>query len=644
MTSSDAKSASKDAEPAVKAANQRIIESLPFADTQDFEDAARGFIATREDATIRTKAGRSVWTLAPFRFLDEEQAPATVNPSLWRQSRLNMNHGLFRVVDGVYQVRGFDIANMTIVEGDTGIIVVDTLTSAEGARAALELYFDHRGRRPVRAVLYTHTHADHWGGVKGVVDEREVRAGNVPILAPDLFMEHAVSENVIAGNAMIRRALYQFGRLLPKHARGHVDCGLGKDMAAGSVTLVAPTDLIKATGERRCIDGIEIEFQMAPESEAPAEFHLFLPRFGALNMAENATHNFHNLLPFRGALVRDPLRWSKYIQEAIELWGDRAAVLLGQHHWPVWGNARVRNYLEKQRDLYKFVHDQTLRLINHGWTASEIAEEVRLPESISREWHVRGYYGDVRHNIKAIYQRYIGWYDGNPANLDPLPSVQSAKKYVEYMGGPAAAIARAREDFAGGEYRWVAQVMSQVVFADPANAEARTLLADAFEQLGYLAESATWRNAYLYGAHELRHGLPEVPRGTTVSAETIQALTTAQFFDYLAIRLNGPKAEGKKIVLNWSFTDTGENFVLSLDNSALNHIADKHASNADATVKLSRATLDRVITGHRTMPDALAAGEIAITGNGGKVTELLGLLDQFNRMFEIVEPRRAATY
>jgi alkyl sulfatase BDS1-like metallo-beta-lactamase superfamily hydrolase len=635
-----ASTATKDAEPSVRFANQRVLETLPFEDRQDFADAARGFIGTCADATIRNARGRTVWSLEPYGFLRDETAPATVNPSLWRQARLNMNHGLYHVVDGVYQVRGFDIANMTLVEADTGLIVIDTLTCAEGARAALELYFQHRPRRPIAAVIYTHTHADHWGGVKGVIDEADVRSGRIPVLAPDLFMEHAVSENVIAGNVMIRRAQYQFGPLLPKGVRGQVDCGLGKDIAGGSVTLIAPTDLIRATGERRVIDGVEIEFQMAPESEAPAEFHLFFPKSGVLNMAENAVHNFHNLLPFRGALVRDPLNWSKYINEALQMWGDRAEVLIGQHHWPVWGKARVKTYLEKQRDIYKYVHDQTVRLMNQGSTPAEIAETIELPRSLAREWPIRGYYGHIRHNVKAIYQRYLGWYDGNPANLDPLPPIESGKKYVEYMGGAAAAVARARQDFARGEYRWVAQVMSHVVFADPANAEARGLLADAFEQLGYLAESATWRNAYLFGAHELRHGMPQLSSRTPVSAETIQALATGQFFDYLAVRLDGPRAEGKRAVLNWRFTDTGEQYVLTLDNSALTYVANRQAAEADATLTLRRRTLDMIITERQSIGDALGSGEVAIAGDGGKVAELFSLVDPPRRMFEIVEPKQ----
>ena len=630
----------KEATSAVIAAQSSMLDALPFADTADFADAARGFLGTIEDAKVTTAQGRTVWSLAPYSFLDAEDAPPTVNPSLWRQAKLNMHHGLFEVVPGVYQVRGLDIANMTLIEGETGVIVVDTLTSIEGARAALELYYQHRGVRPVTAVMFTHTHTDHWGGARGVVDEDAVASGRVPLIAPNLFIEHAVSENIIAGPAMLRRAQYQFGPLLAKGAKGHVDCGLGKSMAAGSVALLRPTDLIMATGDTRTIDGLVFEFQMAPNSEAPAEMHFYVPRYRLLNLAENCTHNFHNLLPFRGADVRDALAWSKYLGEALQLWGGKAEAMCGQHHWPVWGAGRVDTVIREQRDLYKFAHDQTVRLMNHGLTASEIAETIALPKSLEGAWHARGYYGHIRHNVKAIYQKYLGWYDANPANLDPLPPVEAGRKYVEYMGGAASLLARAREDFARGEFRFVPQAVSHLVFAEPDNAAARALLADTLEQLGYAAESATWRNAYLFGAQELRHGMPDVPARPGMPRETLAALRTEQLWDVLGVRLNGPKAEGKHIVLNWTFTDTGERFVLTLQNCALTYAVGVQASTADAGFTLARSTFDDIIAKAVTFPDAVAAGKISFAGNPMRLAELMSLMDEFPRMFEIVAPKR----
>ena len=632
----------KDATASVVARQAAVRKALPFSDIADFDDASRGFLGTIENAKVLSTSGRTVWSLEAYGFLSEAEAPATVNPSLWRQSRLNMNHGLFEVVPGVYQVRGLDIANMTLVEGDSGVIVVDTLTSIEGARAAMELYFKHRGKKPVTAVIFTHTHTDHWGGARGVLDDATLASGKVPIIAPNLFMEHAVSENIIAGPAMLRRAQYQFGPFLAKGPRGQVDCGLGKTMAAGGVTLLRPSDLIIATGDKRVIDGVEFEFQMAPNSEAPAEMHFYVPRYKLLNLAENCTHNFHNLLPFRGADVRDALAWSKYLNEALSLWGGKAEAMCGQHHWPVWGKERVDTMIRQQRDLYKFAHDQTIRLMNHGLTATEIAETIRLPESLEGAWHTRGYYGHIRHNVKAIYQKYLGWYDANPVNLDPLPPVEAGRKYVEYMGGGEAILARAAKDFAKGEFRFVAQALSHLVFAEPDNQAACELLADTFEQLGYAGESSTWRNAYLFGAQELRQGMPKTPPRPPMPRETLAALRTEQLWDVLGVRLNGPKAEGKHIVLNWSFTDTGETFVLNLENSALTYTEGVQADSADASFTLARSTLDEVIAKQTSFPEAVAAGKIKVAGNPLWLAELMGLMDEFPRMFEIVEPKRTA--
>ena len=632
-------SGQKPAEPKVTADNAAVFKALPFHNRQDFADAERGFLGTIPDAVVTAEGGRTVWSMTDYAFLKDDTAPDTVNPSLWRQSQLNCRHGLFEVVPGIYQVRGFDISSMTLIEGKTGVIVIDPLISCEPARAGLELYFKHRGKRPVSAVMYTHAHVDHWGGVKGVVSAEDVESGRVPVIAPDGFVEAIAQENVLAGTAMIRRAQYQFGPLLPKGPRGQVDAGLGKVTSAGTVTLIAPTDLIKRDLETRTVDGVDIIFLMAPNSEAPAEMHMFYPAFRCLNMAENAVHNFHNLLPFRGAEVRDSRAWSRYIDIALETFGERSDVLIGQHHWPVWGKAEVTSYLAKQRDLYKYVHDQTLRLANQGLTPNEIAEQIELPDSIGHEWYARGYYGTLRHNAKAVYQKYLGWYDGNPAHLDPLPPSEASKKYVAYMGGMDAALAKARADFANGEFRWVAEVANHLVFADPANTEARNLAADAYEQLGYLAEAATWRNAYLFAAHELRNGPPKAAGGRTgVPPDALSALPIDVFFDLLGVRLNGPKANGKRAVLNWVFTDTNQTIVLNLENSALTHRSGTRAAHADATLTLTRKTLNEIMMQKTSFMEAAGAGKVTIEGQPAKLVELLSLFDNFAPSFAIVEP------
>jgi alkyl sulfatase BDS1-like metallo-beta-lactamase superfamily hydrolase len=469
-----------------------------------------------------------------------------------------------------------------------------------------------------------------------------VKSGAVEIIAPAGFMEEIVSENVLAGTPMIRRAQFQFGATLPKGPRGQVDAGLGKVTSRGTVTLIPPTRIVTAPIETHRIDGIEIVFQLAPETEAPAEMHMFYPALRALNLAENATHNLHNTYPIRGAQVRDANAWARYLNEALDRFGRDADVVFAQHHWPVWDNHRVLDFLTKQRDLYKYLHDQTVRLMNHGFKAAEIAERLTLPESLSKTWHVRGYYGTLSHNSKAVYQRYLGWYDANPANLNPLPPVERGRKYVEYMGGAEAAIARARGDFERGEYRFVAEAMSHVVFADPTNMEARRLGADALEQLGYAAESATWRNAYLLGAFELRKGQPNTVARAAISPDVVRAMSLEHVFDYLGVRLNGDKAEGRRIVINWVFPDLGRPYVLNLENSALTYLADRRSERADATVTLDRATLDRLILRETTLADAAQSGLASIEGDAAKVAELFSLLDDFALMFEVVEPKRPA--
>lgn len=631
----------KDATAITRAANRAQRAELPMADTQSFDDARRGLVEALGDKPVMRADDRVAWTLGGYEFLASEEAPDTVHPGLWRHARANMANGLYKVTDRIYQLRGFDLSNMTVIEGDSGLIVIDPLISVEVAHAAIELYFKHRPRKPVVAVIYSHSHVDHWGGVRALVSQAEVSAGRVSVIAPAGFLEEAVGENVIAGNAMARRAHYQFGALLPRGAKGQVDAGLGKTVSQGTLSLIAPTQLIEQPVQTLRIDGVDIVFELTPGAEAPAEMIMHYPQFRVLNMAEISTQNFHNLLPMRGALVRDALAWSRYIGGALQRYGDRSDILIAQHHWPVWGGERIQGFLKKQRDAYKFVHDQTVRLMNHGYVGSEIAETIRLPPSLANDWATHGFYGHLKHNVKAIYQRYLGHYDGNPAQLEALPVVPAAKKTIEYMGGAAAALERARLDHAKGEYRWVAQLASQIVFADPANQEARQLGADALEQLGYQAESATARNAMLQGAWELRHGVPKLPAQTTAAPDVIRALPLELFFDYLGVRLNGDKALGKTMVINWRFTDTKQDFVLNLENSALTWVAGRQADQADATVTLTRATLDDVSMQRNTFMAAMQTGQLVVEGNAFKLAQLMGMLDSFPPMFPVVEPRPA---
>ncbi|WP_316233556.1 alkyl/aryl-sulfatase [Bradyrhizobium sp. SZCCHNPS2010] len=630
-----------DAEPATRAANATFAKDLPFADRADFDDAKRGFIATVQDGVIAGPRGPAFDT-RPFAFLNSDQVPPTVNPSLWRQAQLNAANGLFQVTDRVYQVRGLDISNMTIIEGDSGLILIDPLLSNETAKAALDLYLKHRPAKPVVAVVYTHSHIDHFGGAKGVITAEDAASGKVKVLAPDGFMEHAVAENVIAGAAMARRAQYMYGINLPISERGQIDIGLGKALSRGTNSLIPPNDLIKQDYETRTIDGVEIEFHLVPGSEAPAEMLLYFPQFKLLDMAEDATHNMHNLYTLRGAEIRDGRMWSRYIDDAIARYGDRTDVVIAQHHWPMWGNERIVAFLKRHRDIYKFIHDQTVRLLNHGLTSTEIAEKLKLPASLAGDWSARGYYGTLSHNAKAVYQFYLGWYDANPADLNPLPRSESAKKTIDYMGGADAVLARAQEDFKAGQYRWVASIMSQLVFADPENKAARALGADALEQLGYQSEAATWRDAYLTGAAELRNGPPKPQAAAAANAELLKGVSIDLAFDFLGVRLNAAKAEGKHIVINWTFTDSGETQVMNLENSALTHRAGPLDDKADAGVKLTRATFDAISSKQRTMLAAVATGEVALSGNPLKLQELFAMFDEFAGGFAIVEPPKQA--
>ena len=642
-TASRAQVAPKAAEPATSKANAEFSRTLPLADRQDFDDAMRGFVGTLPDAQIAGSGPRPVWSMKPYEFEKQETAPDTVNPSLWRQAQLNAIHGLFKVTDRIYQVRGIDISNMTIIEGNSSLIIIDTTTTAETAKAGLDLYYQYRPHKPIGTVIYSHNHADHFGGIKGIISEADVASGKVQLLSPPGFMDAVMSESIIAGTAISRRSLFQFGVLLPPGPRGHVDGGLGKGLPRGALTLIAPNATIEKPLETRTIDGVEIVFKLVPGSEAPTEMLMYFPQFRVLDMAEDVTHTLHNLYAIRGAEVRDGSLWSRYISDALENFGDKTDVLIAQHHWPVTGQPRIVELLEKQRDLYKFINDQSLRLASKGYTPDEIAETLRLPASLQQEWSARGYYGTLRHNAKAVYQKYLGWYDGNPADLDPLPAVESARKTVDYMGGADAVIAHARTDFAQGEYRWVASAMKQVVFADPANRAARELEADALEQLAYQAEASTWRNAYLQGASELRNGTPNIPGFNTANPDTLKAISNEQVFDLLGVRLNPDKAEGKHFVINWNFTDSQQRLALTLEDSALTYVSGKQAAGADATISLARSTLDAVMLQKTTFADAARAGLAKIDGNAATLDAFAAMLDTFKVMFEVVEPRPAAS-
>ena len=639
-TTIQAKDSGKDATEYTRKANEAVLDQLPFANTEDFKDVERGFIAPLPDeGIIRDQAGNPVWNLAEFSFAQKGfAAPDTVNPSLWRQAQLLMKAGLFKVTDRIYQVRGADLSNITFFEGDTGVIVMDPLISAETAKAALDLYYGHRPKKPVVAVIYSHSHVDHFGGVKGIVSEEDVAAGRVKIVAPDGFLKAAIDENVMAGNAMSRRAGYMYGSLLTPGPKGMCTAGLGITTSRGTVTVIPPTDIITRTGQKMRLDGLEFEFQLVPDTEAPAEMHFYLPELRVLCTAENCCHNLHNVYTLRGAKTRDALAWSKYLNEALERWGEESDVLLSVHHWPVWGKEKIADRIKKQRDMYRYLHDQTLRLANQGYTMVEIGEMVHLPDNLSQEFYDRGYYGTVNHDVKGVYVKYLGWFDGNPANLHPLPPVEASKRYVEFMGGADAVLAKARKYFDQGDYRWVAQVMNHVVFAQPDNKAARELEADALEQLGYQAESGPWRNFYLTGAKELREGVRKSATPGTASPDSVSAMPLDLFFDYLAVRLDPAKAAGKTMNLNWSFPDINKTYVLSLENCVLNHTADKQVKRADASITVSRKVFNEVILKQATVAEKMASGEIRIEGNPVKIQELFSLLDTFDFWFNIVTP------
>jgi alkyl sulfatase BDS1-like metallo-beta-lactamase superfamily hydrolase len=616
-----------------------VIESahaehdLPFGDTADFDNADRGFIAALSPCVIKSADGGVVWDNDSYSFLDGP-APTSVHPSLWRQSILNAKQGLYEVVPGIYQVRGFDLSNISFIEGDTGIIVIDPLVSTEVAAAALDLYRTHRGGdRPVVAVIYTHSHVDHFGGVLGVTSQADVDAGKVAVLAPEGFTAHAVQENVYAGPAMARRATYMYGSLLERGPQGQVGCGLGQAASSGEVAIIVPTVDIRDTGEKHTIDGVEIEFQMAPGTEAPAEMHFYFPRYRALCMAENATHNLHNLLTLRGALVRDPHAWSGYLTEAIDHFSQHADVVFASHHWPTWGQDGIVEFLALQRDLYAYLHDQTLRLLNQGHTGVEIAEMFQMPPALDQAWHARGYYGSVSHNVKAVYQRYMGWFDGNPGRLWPHPPEALAPRYVDAMGGIDRVVELAKTAFDAGDFRWAATLLDHATFTDSDHAGASALYADTLEQLAYGAENATWRNFFMSGATELRDG----NFGTaaqTASPSMLTQLTPEQIFDSLAIAVNGPRSWDLDLAFDFSFEDSGANYRLTLRNGVLVYReCPPHYASVSLTVKLAnKVRLLQAAFGDFSSPG------LELSGDESALQSLIGALDRPNPNFNIVTP------
>ncbi len=619
--------------------NNAVKDYLPFNDTVSFSNARKGFIAPLPNVILRDHDGKKVWDPNQYAFLnDEPDAPVTVNPALWRQSKLVAISGLFKVTDRIYQVRNYDLSNITFIEGEKGIIVIDPLISTETAKAGLDLYYNNRPQKPIVAVIYSHSHVDHFGGVKGVVSEEDVSTEKVKIYAPNGFLEHALVENVMAGNTMIRRSTYMYGNLLPANKKGQVGAGLGTTASVGTVTIIPPTDIIMKDGEIHKIDGLTFVFKLAPNSEAPSEMFFYIPELKAMCTAEDATHTLHNTYTLRGAKIRDPLAWSKYLNWTIEEYGEDYEILYAPHHWPLWGQDTITHHLELQRDMYRYINDQTLRLANHGKTMIEIAEEIRLPASIDTMFSNRGYYGTVNHDVKSTYVLYLGWFGGNPAILHPLPPVEASVNYVEFMGGADSVLAKAKRSYDKGDYRWVAQVVNHVVFADPTNQQARYLQADALEQLGYQAESGPWRNFYLTGVQELRNGVAANPQPNMKNPDMIKAMTIDILFDYIAMTLNGPKAEGKEITVNWTFKDTGEEYVLFLKNAVLNHTANKHHANADATVIMKRSTLNEVMAGTKNMKKAVLLREVRIKGKAKKVHELFEMMDKFDFWFNIVTP------
>ena len=625
--------AAGDAGQATQKANAQFTQELKLDDPQDFEDAKRGLIA-RPEGKILGADGSVLIDFDAFKFVDG-QPPATVNPSLWRHAILNAQTGLFKVTDGVYQLRGFDIANITLVEGKTGWIVIDTLTARESAAAALAFARKHLGDKPVTAIVFTHSHADHFGGALGVATAQEVAERKIPVVAPAGFIEEATSENILVGTAMARRSMYQFGKNLERSAKGNVDTGLGKNVAYGAVGVLMPTQLITKPEQELVIDGVRFVFHNVPGAEAPAELTFSIPERRAYGGAENLAQTMHNLLPVRGAKVRDSLQWSTYLQEAIDKLGD-AEVYFGQHNWPVWGNARIVDFITKHRDVYKYMHDQTVRLINAGHTPREIADMVKLPPSLASFFGARGYYGDLRHNVKAIYQFYLGAYDGNPANLDPLPPQESAKRWLELIGGADKAVAAAQAAYDKGDYRWAAELLSHAVFGAPEHKGAKELLARTYDQMGYMSEAATWRNSYLTAAMELREGPPKKGVDRSFLIDMLQQTPIERFLEAMAAGLDGPAADGKNLKVNLVLTDLKESYVLWIENAVLHFKKAAPAADANATLTLTQPIFIKMMAGTAGIKDTLLSDDLKVDGSKIDLVRFFTLIDKAPGTFAIV--------
>ncbi|KAK0108706.1 hypothetical protein ONS96_002554 [Cadophora gregata f. sp. sojae] len=627
----------KDATATIIQQQDDLKKSLPFSDKRDYVNARKGFITTLKPNIIY-QDDTVIWNNDDYEFLHKNESPNTVNPSLWRQSQLTSTAGLYLVTEGIYQVRGLDLSNTTFIEGNEGVIVIDPLTSRETGEAALQLYRSKRGEKPVKGVIYTHSHVDHFGGVRGMVCQDDVDQKLVDIIAPEGFLEHAVAENVYAGTAMSRRAAYMYGAVLNRGVRGQVGAGLGQTVSTGEVTLISPTVIISRTGRKHTVDGVEMEFQMAPDTEAPSEMLIYFPKFKALCAAEDATHTFHNLLTLRGAVVRDPHGWSKYLTETIDLFGSRTDVVFASHHWPTWGADQVVEFLTLQRDLYAYVHDQTLRMLNQGYNGPEIAEKIHLPPALEQAWSARGYYGSVSHNVKAIYQRYMGWFDGNPAHLWEHIPVERSRRYVKILGGVENTVKIGQEAYDKGDFRWAAEILNHAVFAFPHNTLAKNSLADTYEQLGYGSENGTWRNFFLSGTTELRSGNFGTPTATA-SDDVISQLTPEMLFDSFAIQIDGPKAWDESVVIDVFVTDKNTNYRWWLSNGALVYTTAEQTTSSDVTLTATaRALTSLAKFGVNDIP-ALEKAGIKITGDDVNALDRLdALLDPGDSDFNIVTP------